>query len=80
MKLTAKLQDELTGALIGLERAIFKIIKTEFIWNEGFHDLNELRLKLWDYVNWYNKHWIHSSLGYQTLVQHRENNLKIVSE
>ena len=80
MKLTAKLQDELTGALIGLERATFKIIKTEFIWNEGFHDLNELRLKLWDYVNWYNKHRIHSSLGYQTLVQFRENNLKIVSE
>ena len=78
MKLTAKLQDELTGALIGLERATFKIIKTEFIWNERFHDLDELRLKLWDYVNWYNQHQIHSSLGYQTPVQFRENNLKKV--
>ena len=39
--------------------ATFKIIKTEFIWNERFHDLDELRLKLWDYVNWYNQHRIH---------------------
>ena len=58
--------------------ATFKIIKTEFIWNERFHDLDELRLKLWDYVNWYNQHQIHSSLGYQTPVQFRENNLKKV--
>ena len=58
--------------------ATFKIIKTEFIWNERFHDLNELKLKLWDYVNWYNRYRIHSSLGYQTPVQFRENNLKIV--
>ncbi len=56
--------------------ATFKIIKTEFIWNETFADLKELKLKLWDYVNWYNNHRIHSSLGYQTPVQYRENNLK----
>ena len=58
--------------------ATFKIIKTEFIWNERFHDLEELKLKLWDYVNWYNNHRIHSSLGYQTPVQYKENNLKKV--
>ena len=58
--------------------ATFKIIKTEFIWNERFHDLNELKLKLWDYVNWYNQHRIHSALGYQTPVQYRENNLRKV--
>ena len=58
--------------------ATFKIIKTEFIWNERFHDIEELRLKLWDYVNWYNRHRLHSSLGYQTPVQFRENNLKKV--
>ena len=56
--------------------AAFKIIKTEFVWNETFADLNELKLKLWDYVNWYNNHRIHSSLGYQTPVQYRKNNLK----
>ncbi len=56
--------------------ATFKIIKTEFIWNEKFHNLEELKLKLWDYVNWYNHYRIHSSLNYQTPVQYRENNLK----
>lgn len=53
--------------------ATFKIIKTEFVWNETFADLSELKLKLWDYVHWYNHHRIHSSLGYQTPVQYREN-------
>ena len=56
--------------------ATFKVIKTEFVWNETFHTLEELKIKLWDYVNWYNHHRIHSSLGYQTPVQYRENNLK----
>ena len=58
--------------------ATFKIIKTEFVWNETFADLKELKLKLWDSVNWYNHHRIHSALGYQTPVQYRENNLKKV--
>ena len=40
----------------------------------------ELKIKLWDYVNWYNHHRIHSSLGYQTPVQYRKNNLKNLSE
>ncbi len=61
-----------------LAEAAFKIIKTEFIWNETFTDLKELKLKLWDYMNWYNHHRIHSSPGYQTPVQYRENNLKKV--
>ena len=31
--------------------ATFQIIKTEFVWNETFADLTELKLKLWDYVH-----------------------------
>lgn len=58
--------------------ATFKIIKTEFVWNETFTDLSELKLKLWDYVHWYNHHRIHSSLGYEAPVQYRQNNLKKV--
>lgn len=58
--------------------ATFKIIKTEFVWNETFGSLEELKLKLWDYVHWYNHHRIHSSLGYHTPIQYRENNLKKV--
>ena len=56
--------------------ATFKIIKTEFVWNEKFSTLKELKLKSWDYVNWYNHHRIHSSLGYHSPIQYRENNLK----
>lgn len=58
--------------------ATFKILKTEFVRNETFADLSELKLKLWDYVHWYNHHRIHSSLGYETPVQYRQNNLKKV--
>ncbi|MCI8427375.1 MAG: hypothetical protein HFJ03_07585 [Lachnospira sp.] len=29
-------------------------------------------------MNWYNHHKIHSSLGYQTPIQYRQNNLKKV--
>ena len=56
--------------------ATFKIMKTELVWNETFADLSELKLKLWDYVHWYNHHRIHSSLEYETPVQCRQNNLK----
>ena len=58
--------------------ATFKIIKTEFVWNETFADLSELKRKLWNYVHWYNHHRIHSTLGYETPVQYREHNLKKV--
>lgn len=58
--------------------ATFKIIKTEFVKNERFDTLNELKFKLADYVNWFNNHRIHSSLGYLTPIQFKENNLKKV--
>ncbi len=45
---------------------------------ENVYFEKELKLKLWDYVHWYNHHRIHSSLGYQTPVQYRQNNLKKV--
>lgn len=43
-----------------------KIIKTEFVNNQVFKSLSELQLLLADYVNWFNNHRIHSSLGYLT--------------
>lgn len=58
--------------------ATFKIIKTEFVWNDQFETLEKLKLKLWDYVNWYNHHRLHSSLGYLTPVGYRKNVLKKV--
>ena len=54
----------------------FKIIKTEFVKNQTFENLDALKLQLADYVNWFNNHRLHSSLGYLTPVEYRENNLK----
>lgn len=58
--------------------ATFKIIKTEFVQNQTFTNLDVLKLQLADYVNWFNNHRIHSSLGYLTPAEYRMNNLKKV--
>lgn len=56
--------------------ATFKIMKTEFIKNTSFNTLEELQVKLADYVNWFNKHRIHSSLGYLSPYQYKMISLK----
>jgi len=56
--------------------ATFKIIKTEFVKNQTFDGLYHLQLELADYVNWFNNHRIHSSLGYLTPAEFRRNTLK----
>ena len=58
--------------------ATFKIIKTEFVKGQNFETLNYLKYQLADYVNWFNNHRIHSSLGYLTPYQYKNNNLKKV--
>lgn len=58
--------------------ATFKTIKTEFVKGESFKTLEELRYELMDYVNWFNNHRLHSSLGYQTPIEYKINNLKKV--
>ncbi len=56
--------------------ATFKIVKTEFVRNNIFSTLSELQLKLSDYINWFNKYRIHSSLKYLTPQQYKINSLK----
>lgn len=52
--------------------ATFKTIKTEFIHEYHFNNMDELEIKLADYVHWYN-HWrIHSTLDYLTPIEYRE--------
>lgn len=58
--------------------ATYKIIKTEFVKNKVFASLEELQVELADYVNWFNNHRIHSSLGYLTPREFKENTLKKV--
>ncbi len=49
----------------------FKIIETEFVNQMAFESLRHLELELYDYVNWFNGHRIHGTLGYLTPVQYR---------
>jgi len=46
--------------------SMYNIVKTEFAYGEVFADLDELELKWFDFVNWYNNVRIHGSLGYLT--------------
>lgn len=52
--------------------ATYNIIKTEFVFGEKFDSLQELSLKYFDYVNWYNTKRIHGSLGYLSPVEFRQ--------
>jgi len=51
--------------------AIFKAFKIEFIYQNKFEMLKELDLKLNDYINWFNNHRIHGSLGYLSPIDYR---------
>lgn len=48
--------------------ATFKSIKTEFINEYHFKDLEELEWRLAEYIHWYNHHRRHSALGYMSPV------------
>ena len=54
--------------------ATYKIIKTEFVRKRTFDSLAQLNFELSDYVNWFNKHRIHSSLNYLTPNEYRISN------
>ena len=58
--------------------ATYKIIKTEFVNQTTFQSLRHLKLELYDYVNWFNNHRIHGTLGYLTTVQYPLTTLKKV--
>lgn len=46
--------------------ATFKVIKTEFIYQNHFTSINQLALELSDYINWFNRFRIHGTLGYKS--------------
>ena len=51
--------------------ATYNIFKIEFCYKRVFTSLEELKLELFDYVNWYNNVRIHGSLGYLTPVEYK---------
>ena len=52
--------------------SMYDIVKTEFIFEESFKDLEDLQAKLSAWVWWYNNERIHSSLGYKSPVESRK--------
>jgi len=58
--------------------ATYKVMKTEFSHQMEFQSLHHLELELFDYINWFNKHRIHGSLGYMMPIQYRQTALKKV--
>lgn len=58
--------------------ATFKTFKREFVYQEVFESIDRLKLELSDYVNWYNKQRLHSSLGYMSPVDYKYLHLKKV--
>ncbi len=51
--------------------SMYNIVKTEFVFGEKFENLEELKVKWFDYVNWYNNVRIHGTLDYRTPVGHK---------
>jgi transposase InsO family protein len=58
--------------------AAFKVFKVEFVYPNVFESINQLKLELVDYINWYNNIRIHSTLGYLTPIEFRNRDLKII--
>ncbi|SFI41250.1 Transposase InsO and inactivated derivatives [Tindallia magadiensis] len=52
--------------------ATFKTFKVEFIYQHQFEDLSHLRRELADYVNWFNRLRLHSSLDYNSPCEYRD--------
>ncbi len=48
------------------------------MYQETFESIEHLRLELFDYVNWYNNHRLHSSLGYKSPIEYKYLHLKKV--
>jgi putative transposase len=44
--------------------ATYKVMKTEGINQIHFQCIRHLEVELFDYVNWFNKHRVHGTLGY----------------
>ncbi|WP_338976287.1 IS3 family transposase [Spiroplasma endosymbiont of Monopis laevigella] len=52
--------------------ATFKTFKIEFINDKNFTSLIQLKLELFDYINWYNNIRIHSTLNYLTPISYQK--------
>ena len=54
------------------DSAFNKVMKTEFVYQNEFKKLNQLKLSLLEYIYWYNNLRIHGFLGYVTPLEYRQ--------
>ncbi|WP_242441482.1 IS3 family transposase [Spiroplasma poulsonii] len=54
-----------------VSESTYKILKTELIKNRKFKNIEQFKLELFDYVNWYNNVIIHSKLNYLTPIEYK---------
>jgi putative transposase len=57
-------------------KAMFKVIKTEFVKGATFESQAALDLALFDYVHWFNHIRIHGTLGYLSPMEYKSRHLK----
>ena len=55
--------------------SMYNIVKTEFVYGNSFRDIDDLELKWFEYVNWYNNVRIHGSLGYVSPAEYERNEM-----
>ncbi len=60
--------------------ATFHLIKAEFVHRHHFRNLEELKMHLADYVNWFNNIRIHSTLGCLCPADYKKQKLTFLSE
>jgi len=60
--------------------ATFNLIKAEFVHRNHFSNLEELKLHLADYVHWFNNIRLHSTLGYMSPADYKNQKLTFLSE
>jgi putative transposase len=58
--------------------ATYKIFKTEFTFNRKFQSFEQLETELFDYVNWFNNKRIHSTLGYLTPLEFKQQGIRAI--
>ena len=59
-----------------VSEATYKVIKTEFVRNQQFETLKDLRSELDEYVKWFNEKRIHSTLGYRSPLEFKNKALR----
>jgi len=51
--------------------SMYNTLKIEMAFGESFDNLDEMELRLFEYVNWYNNKRLHGSLGYHSPIEYK---------